>query len=66
MSFQFDPRRGLVIVGAELFGPSGSAILAKAKGSRLHSSLGVKSEDPFAFAFLHHVIALGIDRGKIF
>jgi len=27
MSFPFDPQRGLVTVSAELFGPSGSAIL---------------------------------------
>ena len=27
MSFPFDPQRGLVIVRAELWGPSGSAVL---------------------------------------
>ncbi len=26
MSFPFDPQRGLVVVGAELWGPSGSAV----------------------------------------
>jgi predicted aspartyl protease len=30
MSFTFDPRKGLVTVRAELFGPSGSAILSLA------------------------------------
>ncbi len=39
MSFQFDPRRGLVIVGAELFGPSGSAILRLAIDTGATSTL---------------------------
>lgn len=27
MSYPFDPQQGLIIVGAELWGPSGSALL---------------------------------------
>jgi len=27
MSFSFDPRQGLIVVPAELFGPAGNAVL---------------------------------------
>jgi predicted aspartyl protease len=39
MSFSFDPRQGLVTVRAELFGPSGSAILRLALDTGATSTL---------------------------
>ena len=39
MSLSFDPRRGLIVVRAELFGPSGSAVLQLALETGATSTL---------------------------
>lgn len=39
MSFPFDPRRGLIVIGAELTGPSGAAVLRLAVDTGATSTL---------------------------
>ena len=56
MSFPFEPNRGLIIVPAEIWGPSGSAVLRLAVGTGATGTLvnvlrSVKSVAQLTFRF---------------